>query len=134
MDYNTKREWVVTTPAGDKIVFKRDTGVCAGMPYIDMRDHQEAFAMIETVRKRFKGFTEKQVKDAILARDEQAMLAYPPDQEFKQMVSHESLKNPQTKPHAISDASAIFGPTRAGVRGNTVRQKSERVEADYVGI
>ena len=134
VDYNTKRKWVVTTPAGKKIVFKRDTGVCAGMPYIDMREHQEAFAMIETVRKNFEGFTQKQVQDAILARDEQAMLAYPPDQEFNRMVSHKSLKNPRSKPHAISDASAIFGATRAGVRGNTVRKKPERVEADYVEI
>ena len=76
IDYNTKREWVVTTPSGESIVFKRDTGVCAGMPYINMCEHHEGFAMIETVHKNFKGFTRKQVKDAILTRDEQAMVAY----------------------------------------------------------
>ena len=115
IDYNTKRNWVVTTPSGELIVFKHDTGVCAGMPYIDMRKHHEGFAMIEMVRKNFKGFTRKQVKDAILARDEQTMLAYPPDQKFKQMVSTKShVGKFRTKPHAISDALAIFGQTREG--------------------
>ena len=70
VDYNTKRKRVVTTPSGESIVFKRDTGVCAGMPYIDMREHHEGFAMIKTVRKNFEGFTRKQVEDAIMARDE----------------------------------------------------------------
>ena len=61
------------------------------MPYIDMHEHHEGFAMIETVCKNFKGFTRKQVEDAILARNEQAMLAYPPDQKFKQMASTKSI-------------------------------------------
>ena len=68
VDYNTKWDWVVTTPSGKEIVVKRDTGICDGVPCIDMREYQEAFAMIEMVRERFKCFTEKQVKDAILAR------------------------------------------------------------------
>ena len=111
VDYNTKRDWVVTTPSGKEIVFKRDTSICNGMPYIDMKEHQEAFAMVETVHEHFEGFIEKQVKGTILARDEQMMLAYPRDQKFKHMVSHESLKNPCTKPHAITDALAILAQT-----------------------
>ena len=27
VDYNTKKDWVVTTPQGEKIKFKRDTGL-----------------------------------------------------------------------------------------------------------
>ena len=72
VDYNTKRNRVVTTPSGKEIIFKKDTGICDGMPYIYMREHQEAFAMVETVCQHFEGFTQKQVEDAILARDEQA--------------------------------------------------------------
>ena len=29
------------TPAGEEIVFKRDTGVCWGMPYSDLHEHME---------------------------------------------------------------------------------------------
>ena len=32
MDYNTKRDWVVTTPEGKCLLFKKDTGMCEGMP------------------------------------------------------------------------------------------------------
>ena len=36
IDYNTKRNWVVTTPLGKCLLFKSDTGLCAGMPYLDI--------------------------------------------------------------------------------------------------
>ena len=126
--------WVVTTPSGEKIVFQKDTGICAGMPYLDMREQQDAFVMIETVRKRFENFTEQQVKDAILARDTQAMVAHPPDQKFKNMVSHKSLGNTRLKPDAITHAKAIFGENRALLRGNTVRVKPARVEPVHMEI
>ena len=56
---HTQGDWVVTSPKGTKIVFKRDTGVCRGMPYIDLREHQKGISMIETVQKNFKGVTKK---------------------------------------------------------------------------
>ena len=40
-----KGEWKVVTPEGDTITFKRDTGLCAGMPYIDLREHKEGFVL-----------------------------------------------------------------------------------------
>ena len=52
---HTDREWIVTTSKGDDIVFKRDTGVCKGMPYIDLRDHAEDTFMIETVKRAWSG-------------------------------------------------------------------------------
>ena len=35
---HTHSDWVVTTPEGKDITFKRDNGVCPGMPYINLRD------------------------------------------------------------------------------------------------
>ena len=48
---HTKSDWVVTTPKEKKIVFKRDTGICNQMPYIDLRKNMEGFTMVETIRK-----------------------------------------------------------------------------------
>ena len=62
---HTDREWIVTTPKGEDIVFKRDTRVCKGIPYIDLRDHAEGAVMIETVRKNIDGFTKKDIESAI---------------------------------------------------------------------
>ena len=86
-------------------------GLCEGMPYIDMREHQEAFGMVQTVRK-LEGLTRKEVKKAILAWKLQAMLGHPSDQELMQMVSRLSLwksRKSRVTPMAITHARTIFG-------------------------
>ena len=62
---HTKGDWVVTTPKGKKIIFKRDTGVCKGMQYINLREHKEGISMIETVCKKFVGTTKREIEKAI---------------------------------------------------------------------
>ena len=36
VSYDTNAEWVVHYPEGQEIIFKRDTGICDIMPYIDL--------------------------------------------------------------------------------------------------
>ena len=91
IDYNTKCDWVVTTPTGKCLLFKSDTGMCAGMPYLDIRENHKALVLIQTVRDNFGKFTECQVDLAIASRDMQARVAHPTDETFKQMVSGKSL-------------------------------------------
>ena len=55
------------------ILFKKDTGTCAGMPYLDIRENHDALAMIQLVCDNFGKFIQKQVKKAIAARDIQAL-------------------------------------------------------------
>ena len=31
INYNTKRDWAVTTPEGKTLLFKKDVGICEGM-------------------------------------------------------------------------------------------------------
>ena len=57
----------MTTPEGKDITFKRDKGVCTGMPYINLRDQKEGLVMIETVRKNMGGNTPEKTKGAHLA-------------------------------------------------------------------
>ena len=97
IDYNTTRDWLVTTPQGTELVFKRDTGLCDRMPCIDLREHREGVIMLETVRKYFEGYTKRNAKKAILARKAQTMVAHPPDEKFKQIVSHGNLRNCNVK-------------------------------------
>ena len=66
IDYNTKRDWVVRTPSGKCLLFKSDsTGLCAGMPYLDIRENHEALVLILTACKNFGIFTERRVNCAI---------------------------------------------------------------------
>ena len=80
---HTKGDCVVTTPKGKKIVFKRDTGVCKGIPYINLREHKEVISMIDTVRKKFEGATKQEIDKAIKSRTVQSSLVHPPDERFK---------------------------------------------------
>ena len=47
------------------IPFKCDTGLCAGMPYIDIREHTQGLVMIKTVCKNMTGFTPQEIKKAV---------------------------------------------------------------------
>ena len=134
IDYNTKRNWVVTTPTGKCLLFKSDTGLCAGMPYLDIRENHEALVLIQTVRKNFGKFTERQVNRAIAARNMQARMAHPTDESFKQMVSGKTLDNCSIVASDVTNAQTIFGPNRPGLKGKTVRQRPERIEPEYLGI
>ena len=84
---HTHADWVVTTPDGKDTTFKRDRGVCTGMPYIDLRDQKEGLVMIETVRKNMGGNTPEQIKGYQMARVAQGCVGHPPDGVLKQMVS-----------------------------------------------
>ena len=83
---HTKKDWVVFTPKGKKIVFKRDTGITKGMPYIDLRTNKAGLAMIETVRKNFYSYTKKEIEKAKLSRNVQSMIGHPPNEHYKQIV------------------------------------------------
>ena len=65
---HTDRDCVVINPDGKRILFKRDTGLCKGMPYIDLRKNHLGVTMIETVQKNFESFTKKEIERAKLAR------------------------------------------------------------------
>ena len=56
---HTKKDWVVFTPKGKTIVFKRDTGITRGMPYIGLCNNKAGLAMIGTVRKDFSSYANK---------------------------------------------------------------------------
>jgi hypothetical protein len=96
-----------------------------GLPDEFGHDNTDGIVMVETVRKNFKSFTAKEVKDATYARNAQDMVGSPPDDEFASMVS--TMKNCPIKRSDIANATAIFGPNRNVLRGKTVRRRPERV-------
>ena len=133
--YDTDGDWVVTSPKGGKVVFTRDTGLCDGMPYIDVRDHAtEAFAMIQTVRDNFEHFTKEEIEKAVKARKLQGRVGYPADAKFANLVSSNSLKHSPVTASDAANAHTMFGPNLEGLRGKTVRQRPRRVETGYLRI
>ena len=102
-------------------MFKNDTGICEGMPYLYVRDNHEALVLLQTVCEKFGLFTERQVNRAIASRDIQVHVAHPTDEKFKHTVSGKSLDNFSIVSNDVTNTRAIFGPNRPGLRGKTVR-------------
>ena len=80
---HTKKDWVVITPKGKTITFKRDSGLCQGMPYIDLLYNKDIICMIETAQKNFSGFTKKEIEKAQLSCTVQRIIGHPPDGRFE---------------------------------------------------
>ena len=90
---HTKEDCVVFTPKGENIVFKRDTGVCKGMPYINLCTTKAGLAMNNGVRKKFESCTKQEIEKAKLFCTIQSMIGHPSNQHYKQTVSQKDLKN-----------------------------------------
>ena len=148
VQYNTGKNWEVYTPSGYILTFYLDTGVCNGMPYLNM-DHikdlirvakqqemdQVGIVMIETVRKNYEGFTKEQVRRATGARDALAMMAHPRAERVNQVVSSTSaVRNWPFTSKDLTNGDLIFGPDRGAMRGKTVRQRPGRVRPQLVSI
>ena len=76
----------ISDPRGDTIPFKRDKGLTVDVPYINLREHQQGFALIETVCKNMAGFTPQEIEKAKLSRETHGQVGHPPDGFFKQMI------------------------------------------------
>jgi predicted Fe-S protein YdhL (DUF1289 family) len=143
LDY-TDGVWKAYSPNGKVVTFKRDTGMCAGMPYLDMNnlhEHvtkhgpQDSLVCVETVRGQMEGFTAEQVKRATEARDAVAMMAHPPVEKLKRLVSTTNvIKNIPFDVPDLTNGEILFGRDRGAIRGKTVRKKTSRVRPVLVSL
>ena len=116
--------WVVTTPEGKDITFKRDKGVFTGMPYIDLREQKEGIVIIETFRKNMEGHTPEQIKGAQLARIAQGRVNHPPNGVLTQMVSDNIPNNMPIGINNVADALSIYGLPVSRLEGAKTREKT----------
>ena len=94
--------------------------------------------LVQSVRENYRGYTRREVEQAIKARKLQARAGHPSEKVFKRDVSR---KSPHSLFHScpvttkdITDARKIFGPSLPCAKGKWVRTKSVRVDPDYVSI
>ena len=143
IDYHTGGVWTAESPEGMILTFKKDKGLCDGMPYLDLSRPQdyisykpkENMTFVETVRKNMEGFTKEEVLAATRAREAMAMMAHPPLEKMKHLVSRTNLLgNVPFTADDLTNSNLIFGPDRGAVRGKTTRRKPSRVRPTYVTI
>jgi hypothetical protein len=143
LDY-TDGIWTAFSPNGKVLTFKKDTGVCGGMPFIDMNNlHEhvrgfrqtESLVCVETVRGQMEGFTKEQVQRATEARNAVAMMAHPPVEKLKRLVSTTNvIKNIPFDAQDLTNSDIIFGKDRGAIRGKTTRKKPSRVRPVMISI
>ena len=109
---NTKKDWVVFTPKGNTIVLKRDTRVCKGMPYIDLRTNKAGLVMIKTVPKNFESDAKKEIEKDKLSCTTQSMIVHPSIGYYTQILSCKDFKNYQNDFDDVKNAKVMFGPYR----------------------
>ncbi len=93
IEYLTGWHWVVHIPKGFTYHFKKDTGVCKGMPFVDMmapsssyiccHDNEQSFkfademvVMVQTVHGNMEGYTMNPVKKAALFHSIQVIIGH----------------------------------------------------------
>jgi hypothetical protein len=79
-----------------------------------------------------EGYTRREIKEAHPAKEAQAMLGHPTDQEFLGMVRSGMILNCPVNPTAMQNANHIFGPDLAGVRGQTVRRPLNSMTTNHI--
>ncbi len=92
------------------------------------------FAMVNTVRGNFEGYTKHDIKKAQEARCLQGIIRNPTEREFKGMVHEKLIAKCPVTVRDIQNAHQIFDPNLANLRGKMTRTKPEHVRADYVKI
>ena len=136
VQYHTGGQWIVTCPDNTDVIFKCDTGVTDGFPYveIDTLGPKQATALMQTVCKNYEEFTKKEVEHAILAHKAQLHVGNQSEKQCKEMVSSPNLENCPVTATDVSNAHVIFGPDLPGVKGKTVHRSPHRVEMEYLEI
>ena len=88
-----------------KVVFKHSP---EGFPYIDLREQEQGWIMINTIRGNIEGFSPAQVKAAEEAYKAQALMGLPGDRDMQALVRSSSLLNNHVTPAAVSHSQAIY--------------------------
>jgi hypothetical protein len=106
------------------------------MPYLDIQELETKAALlfIQTLQSNMEGYTRHEVKEPRAAREAQAMLVHPTDQEFLGMVCSGMIFNCPVTPTAVQNTNRIFGPNLAEVRGRTVRRPPGSMTTNHIKI
>ena len=106
-----------------------------GLHHLDLSNmkHKDIFLAI-MLEERYVGYTKHQLDGAIKAYPLQEILEHLSQQDFEEMVHERMIRNYPVIPYEVANAYSIFCHDHAGVRGKTVRHKSEWIEWDYVGM
>jgi hypothetical protein len=104
----------------------------SGLHYFDPTD--EAFVLVDPVSENKEGFTQRQIKDAEVARSLYTKLGYPSLKDFKWVIQSNQISNCPVTVKDIDVAQAIWGNNIAVLKGKTTRSQPIHVAQDFVKV
>ena len=128
-DSDTSNAFIVHKPNGAQLRFNMHRD---GLYYHDPRGHH--MSMVNTVKEAEEGFSKRQVAQAKLAREFQAIVGNPSTHDLKAIVSSNQLANCPITVDDIERAETIYGPSVPILKGKTTRRSPDRVVSDYINI
>ena len=139
-----KREYKVSYDGDDFIIHRAQHGYydmvfkphASGLHVLDTNDSRSpaSYAFFETVAENMQLFTKREVAGGKLARDLQAGLGFPSDNDVKWIVQANMLKDCPVRTRDLDVAMKVFGPSVAMLKGKTVRKKAPLVVQDVVQV
>jgi hypothetical protein len=125
-DSSAGNQFVVEQPT-KKVIFKQSL---PGLCYHDTGDR--AIVMINTIKEKSEGYTNREFERAKVARRAPGMVGYPSPADFTNMVRANMIRNFPVTPTDITTSNKIFGPDVASLKVKTARQQPAPVLTDYV--
>jgi Reverse transcriptase (RNA-dependent DNA polymerase) len=139
---NVIKQYRVTYDSDDRmfVVHRK----AAGKPNMEFRMHESGlhfydprgkdFNFVNTVSGNKEGFTQRQIKDAEVARTLYATLSYPSWKDFKWVIRSNQIKDCPVTVQDVDNALKIWGKNIAALKGKTTRSKPNPVTEDFVKV
>ena len=118
-------QFVVTKDNGSRRVFK-ESG--SGL-YYTSKKHDHTFA-IETVEENKEPYSERAYQRALVARRFQETIGCPSTAALIKVIQNKQISNCPVSVADVQTAERILGPSLAGIKGKTTRQKGLQWKAD----
>jgi Reverse transcriptase (RNA-dependent DNA polymerase) len=128
-DSDTTNTFMVHKPNGPPLKFHMHKD---GLYYHDPKEHQ--MALVNTVKDAEEGFSKRQIAQAKIAREFQAVVGNPSTHDLKAIVSSNQIANCPINVDDIDRAETIYGPSVPILKGKTTRRSPDRVVSDYITI
>ena len=96
--------------------------------YASKKDRDIGVSLISTVEGNKQNYTRREIKRAQDARRLMEIIGRPSERELCRILEARQLKNCETTEQDVMNATDMFGPDVASLKGKTTRQKVRHVE------
>lgn len=136
-DSAAEQAFIVHKPEGKVKFVQNDQGLYVfkvPKAYTDQVGRKKTSHLIDTVKENRHGYSSRQFKRAVLARELYHVLGAPSPEKFRQILRSNMVRNLPVVPEDVKIAETIFGPDMATLKGKSTRVTPKPVIMDIVEV